>query len=293
MKAVSFFVGVAGGILIFLAGESGPLLTAGESDSAERPKQREQVQPALLRKIRPLYPNVQLVRRGAAPFFSRVKEIARVRLHDGKQRLVVRVGVTVPAGRVDHGWGELLIFRDADDALPMVRTSTFSIPLTHGSKIHLVAQRWLQFGTESLVSLVDEKSIKNFGEHGTGILDGLSVVAVRKALAVYLNKGREAFLESAPLSKHREKHVALPDRISRFEIYPSLVEDMRDCGFKYSDAWEGTVLVRLTPARKPQKRIILEIGTGATSAGIISDQVKLLLWETREQEPTDRPAPFP
>jgi len=66
---------------------------------------------------------------------------------------------------------------------------------------------------------------------------------------------------------------------------------MRDSGFKYSGAWEGTILARLTPAHKPHKRIILEIGTGASSAGITSDQVKLLLWETRQNEPTDRPTP--
>jgi len=218
MKAVSFFVCIAGGILIPLGfvQDSKQFLAAEEPDSAKQSQQSEQVDPVLLKKIRPLYPDIQLKRRGAASFFSRVKEVARVRLEGGKERLVVRVGVIVPAARVDHGWGELLIFRDADDALPMVRTSTFSIPLTPGSKIHLVAHRWLQFGTGSLVSLIDEKSIKHFGEHGTGILYGLSVAAVQRALAVYLNKGREAFLERAPIRKRSRKHVTLPDRISHF-----------------------------------------------------------------------------
>jgi len=65
-----------------------------------------QINPALLKKLRPLYPGVRL-QRGASgePFFFKVEEVARVRLKHGRERLVVRVGVTVPAARVDHGWG--------------------------------------------------------------------------------------------------------------------------------------------------------------------------------------------
>jgi hypothetical protein len=261
---------------------------------AQESQQAEGIDPGLLQNIRLLYPEVELRRRGGRPFFSAVQEVARVRLRDNTERRVVWVHLTIPAARVDHGRGELLIFEDAADARPMVRRQMHTLPVMRGSEIHLLENRWLRFGADSpLVCLTDEKSLRHFDEQGLGSLTmGLSVWAARIALDAYLHEGLEAFLERAPIRKHRERNVkSLPDRIRRFEIYPSLVEDMRYSGFKYSDAWEATLLVRLTPADEPRKAVVLEIGARASSAGIDSEDVELLLWETRTDEPTDRPAP--
>jgi len=54
---------------------------------------RGKVDAALLEKIRPLFPGVGEMRRGSRPFFAEVREIARLRLSDGNERLVVWVDV--------------------------------------------------------------------------------------------------------------------------------------------------------------------------------------------------------
>ena len=150
MKAVSLFVGI-GGILLSLGcvQESKESLAATVPDSAERSEQIAKVDldPVLLEKIRPLYPEVSLERRQGKPSFSTVKEVARVRLGDGRERLVVWVHLIIPAARVDHGLGDLLIFKDARDPLPMVRTSLHSLSVMGSSEIHLINERWLQFGS--------------------------------------------------------------------------------------------------------------------------------------------------
>jgi len=297
MKAVSLVVGIAGGILLSLGcvQETKESLVATVLNAAEGSEQIAKVDldPVLLEKIRPLYPKVRLERQQGEPSFSSVKEVARVRLGNGTERLVVWVHLVIPAAMVDHGLGDLLIFKDARDALPTVQKSLHSLSVMRASDIHLIKEHWLQFGTGSpLVSLVDEESLKHFGKHGTnGLFQGLSVEAVQSALDVYLKDGREAFLQRVPIAKHQERNVRnLPDRISRVEMYPSLTEDMRPSGFKYSSAWEGTILIRVIPADESEKPIVLEIGTKGWAEGITSDDVELHIWETRTDEPSDRPA---
>lgn len=296
MKTVSLFVGVAGGILLGLGFvcESKDSMAANDPGKVDRsePIGQARLDPMLIEKIRPLYPEVLVERRKNESFFSNVQEIARVRLRDGSERLVVWVQVIVPA-MVDHGWGELLIYKDASEAIPMIRKSSHSLSIMHASEIRLIKEHWLQFGAGSpLVSLVNEESLKHFGKHGTnGLFQGLSYQAVQPALDVYMKDGREAFLRKAPIAKHQERSVRnLPDRVSRVEMYPSLPEDMRSAGFKYSSAWEGTILIRVISTDESEKSIILEIGTKGWAEGITSDDVELHIWETRTDEPSDRPA---
>jgi hypothetical protein len=94
----------------------------------------------------------------------------------------------------------------------------------------------------------------------------------------------------APVRPHREREVGqLPQRISRFDMYPSLVEDSRVPGFKYYNSWEATVLVWLTPDDPSEDAVVLEIGARGLTEGIDVSEVDLLLWETRPDEPPDRP----
>ncbi|MEX1230112.1 MAG: hypothetical protein WEB58_07730 [Planctomycetaceae bacterium] len=252
----------------------------------------DQINATWLQKVRPLFPEVGLQRSGNRPFFAEVIEVVRVPLEDGQTRVVVWVKVIVPAARVDHGWGELMIFAQADDEQPLARRPTHTLPVFRASEISLVAGRWLQFGKRSsLVSLADLEALKHFQEHGLQrVLWGLSVVATERALVIYLNEGREAFLKQVPLAAGQEKPIQLPPRIRAVHFYHSLAEDMRYAGFKYSDTWEGTILVRLTPADEQSPPVTLEIGTRASSAGIEVEAVEMFLWKTLPTAPTDRPA---
>ncbi len=245
-----------------------------------------------LQRVKPLFPEVRDNRSGKQPFFAEVIEVVRVPLEDGQTRVVVWVKVIVPAARVDHGWGEVMIFAQADDEQPLARRNAFTLPIMRASEISLVAGRWLQFGKRGpLVSLADLEALKHFQEQGTpDLMWGLSVLATERALVIYLDEGREAFLKQAPLAPHQEKSVRLPARIRAVHFYHSLAEDMRYAGFKYSDAWEGTILVRLTPADEQSPPVTLEIGTRASSAGIEAEAVEMFLWQTLPTAPTDRPA---
>jgi hypothetical protein len=248
----------------------------------------------LLERVRPLYPNIRLEREEQGePFFTEVREIARVLADDGKERLVVGARWIIPLARTDRGGGEILIYEDIEDEIPIVRRGMFTLPIWSFSDIRLIERRWLQFGTdEVLISLVERDSLERFRKHGLGIFYvGLPRGAAERALNVYLEDGLEAFLELAPVRPHRAREVGqLPERISRFDLYPSLLEDSRLPGFKYYNSWEATVLVRLTPEDSSAEPIVLEIGARGLTEGIDVPDVELLLWQTRPDEPPDRPA---
>lgn len=181
-----------------------------------------------------------------------------------------------------------MLFKDADDALPVATISSF----VAGGDIRLVENRWVRFGEGPLVSLLEDESLHYFSRAGGGLLAGLSRAAARDILNVYLNEGRDAFMKMAPIRAGRGHRVrSLPDRVSRIELYPSLVEDFRGSGFRYWSPWEGTILVRITPADASQNPVILEMGAKGWAEGITSAEVELVLHETREEEPRDRPRP--
>jgi hypothetical protein len=111
---------------------------------------------------------------------------------------------------------------------------------------------------------------------------------------VYLNDGLSAFLKLAPIRARAPSERAvrtLPERASRVEMYPSRVEDFRPAGFRYSSAWEGTILVRVTPADPTQDTVVLEMGAQGRGEGIAIADVELFFADARTEEPTDRPAP--
>jgi hypothetical protein len=250
---------------------------------------REGIDPVLLEKVRPLYPNIQLKREGKAAFFSIVREVFRVRIDDATERLIVEVRVIVPAALVDHAWGAFLLFKDADDAVPIAKVHSWAVGFH--DKPQLVENRWVRFGDGPLVSLLEEESLKDFRRVGEGLLYGLARGAAKAALKVYLNEGLDAFLKLAPIRAGQKHKVgSLPQRVSRVEIYPSLVEDYRTSGFRYSSPWEGTILVRVTPADPKQDAVILDMGAKGWAEGITIADVELILQE-RRKEPTDRPGP--
>jgi hypothetical protein len=247
----------------------------------------EKIDPVLLEKVRPLYSNIRLKREGSAAFFSIVREVFRVRIDDTTERQIVEMRVTVPAALVDHAWGEFLLFKDADDTVPIAKVPTF----VAGRDIRLVENRWVRFGNGPLVSLLEDESLQDFSRAGQRLLDGMARSAAKEALKVYLNHGLDAFLELAPIRSGKKRAVgSLPQRISRVEIYPSLVEDYRMSGFRYSSPWEGTVLVRVTPADPTQESVILDMGAKGWAEGITVEDVELIIQE-RRKEPTDRPGP--
>jgi hypothetical protein len=250
---------------------------------------REGIDPVLLEKVRPLYPNIQLKREGSAAFFSIVREVFRLRIDDATERLLVEVRVIVPAARVDHGWGAFLLFKDADDPVPIAKVHSWALGFR--SKPRLVENRWVRFGNGPLVSLLEDESLQDFSRAGGRLLDGLARGAAKEALKVYLNEGLDVFLKLAPIRAGQKHKVgSLPQRVSRVQIYPSLVEDYRTSGFRYSSPWEGTVLVRVTPADPTQDAVILDIGAKGWAEGISVEDVELIIQERRE-EPTDRPGP--
>ncbi|MHC4642805.1 MAG: hypothetical protein ACYS32_14270 [Planctomycetota bacterium] len=250
---------------------------------------REGIDPVLLEKVRPLYPNIQLKREGTGAFFSMVREVFRVRIDDAKERLIVETRVIVPAARVDHGWGVFLLFKDTDDPVPIAKVHSWA--LGRRSKPRLIENRWVRFGDGPLVSLLEDESLQDFRRVGEGLLYGLARGAAKAALKVYLNEGLDAFLKLAPIRAGQKHKVgSLPQRVSRVEIYPSLVEDYRMSGFRYSSPWEGTVLIRVTPADPKQDTVILDMGAKGWAEGITVEDVELIIQERRE-EPTDRPGP--
>jgi hypothetical protein len=250
---------------------------------------REGIDPVLLEKVRPLYPNIQLKREGTDAFFSIVREVFRVRIDDATERLVVEVRVIVPAARVDHGWGVFLLFKDTDDPVPIAKVHSWAVGFR--DKPRLVENRWVRFGDGPLVSLLEDESLQDFSRAGGRLLDGMARGAAKAALKVYLNEGLDAFLKLAPIRAGQEHKVgSLPKRAGRVQIYPSLVEDYRTSGFRYSSPWEGTILVRVTPADPTQDAVILDMGAKGWAEGITIEDVELIIQETRE-EPTDRPGP--
>ncbi len=246
----------------------------------------------LVHKVLPLYPGVRTQRSDTrAPFIADVQQLARLPLADGTERLVLLVHVTVPAARFDHTYAELLIFEDAADQQPFVRDGLHRMRSLRD--LEVIGRHWLKLETHGpFVSLTDIDSLKYLRDRGPGVLiHEMSVAAARQALDIYKTEGRNAFLAAASIAPHRQRHVKLPDRIRHFDIYPGLVDEQRESRFEYSDAWEGTVLVRLTPARDGSKPIVLEMGARAPYFGIEVEDVEVFVWETRGEEPMDRPGP--
>ncbi len=149
----------------------------------------------------------------------------------------------------------------------------------------------MSFRDGPLVSLLEDESLKDFSRAGGRLLDGLARGAAKEALMVYLNDGLDAFLKLAPFRAGKKRAVgSLPQRVGRVEIYPSLVEDYRTSGFRYSSPWEGTILVRVTSADPTQESVILDMGAKGWAEGITVEDVELIIQE-RRKEPTDRPGP--
>jgi hypothetical protein len=196
--------------------------------------------------------------------------------------------VTVPAALVHHAWGAFLLFKDADDPVPIATVPTF----VAGRDIRLLENRWIRFGNGPLISLLEDESLQDFSRAGEGLLIGMARDAAKEALKVYLNDGLDAFLKLAPIRagcKHKVR--SLPQRAGRVEIFPSLINDYRLSGFRYWSPWECTVLVRATPADPTQDAVILDMGAKGWAEGITAEDVELLLQETRDKIPTDRPGP--
>jgi len=250
---------------------------------------RRDIDPVLLEKVRPLYPNIRLKREGKDPFFSIVREVLRVRIDDATERLIVEMRVTVPAACVDHAWGAFLLFKDADDPAPIAKVHSWSLGFR--DKPRLVENRWIRFGDGPLVSLLEDESLQDFSRAGEGLLIGMARGAAKAALKVYLNEGLDTFLELAPIRAGKKRAVgSMPQRAGRVEIYPSLVEDYRLSGFRYWSPWECTILVRLTPTDPTQDAVILDMGAKGWAEGITVEDVELIIQE-RRKEPKDRPGP--
>ncbi|UCG48812.1 MAG: hypothetical protein JSU94_03340 [Phycisphaerales bacterium] len=261
-----------------------------EEKAGAREANREGVDPLLLKKVRPLYPEIQLERAGTGAFFSVVREVFRVRVDDATERLLVEVQVIVPCAYTDHRWAEFLLFKDAEDSVPVSKVSSAS-GAGFGRRPQLVENRWVRFGDGPFVSLLEEESLQDFSGTGGCIMDGLARGAARAALRAYLNEGLEAFLKLAPIRAGQGRAVgSLPARVRRVEMYPSLVEDFRRSGLRYWSPWEGTILVRVTPADPTQDAVILDMGAKGWAEGITIADVELVL-EDRCEEPTDRPGP--
>ena len=196
----------------------------------------------------------------------------------------------VPCAYTDHRWAEFLLFRDSEDSVPISKVSSAS-GAGFRRKPELVENRWVRFGDGPLVSLLEEESLQGFSRTGGCIMDGLSRGAAMAALNVYLNEGLEAFLKLAPIRAGQRHRVgSLAARVRRVEMYPSLVEDFRRSGFRYWSPWEGTILVRVTPADLTQDAVILDMGAKGWAEGITISDVELVL-QDRCEEPTDRPGP--
>ena len=82
--------------------------------------------------------------------------------------------MTVPAALVDHAWGAFLLFKDADDPVPIAKVPTF----VAGRDIRLVENRWVRFRDGPLVSLLEDESLQDFNKAGEGLLIGMARGAV-------------------------------------------------------------------------------------------------------------------
>jgi len=298
LVTILFWIGIASVFSCRLA--IGQTSNAQPASSENLINQRDQtgvadeIDPILLAKVRPLFPSITLRPNGKDPFFSTVRQVASVTLKDGKKRLVVAILWKVPAAMVDHGGGQILIFDDGMNIVSLLQLPTFTLPFYDLSKIHLVDDRWLQFGDSPLLDLTEEKSLNYVRKYGMQVLFyKISLESVRKALTVYLTNGLGPFLKMAPVAKKQELFVKhLPQRINRVEIYPSLVEDFSDSGFRYSSNCKGAMLVRLTPNDKSQKPINLTMRVQIGAGGFDVADVKLFLLDMKYAKPTDRPMPY-
>jgi len=286
------FVWVVFAIYLWLGNHSKLKLTASENDSAEALNDKiAAVDPTVVKKIRPLYPDVTEHRQLGHPTFICVEEVARATRANGLSCSVVKVLTAIPSGAADHGGGDLLIFTNSRDSTPTYRRSLHSLPFID-QKIELVNDRWFRFGkTGALISLIDDNSLKHFAECGNeGLLNKFCHMACRRALIEYLRDGREKFLEGIPVKTSPEREFTeLPNRIESAVIYHSLVEDFRSSGFKYTTAWEGTIFAQVVPENNSKNPIVIEFGVTGEYEGIDDDDVKIFIWRTLVKEPLDRP----
>lgn len=246
----------------------------------------------ILERVRSLYPNVGESGRIGQPRFSRVEEVARATRDNGKSCSVIIVQISIPAAEVDHGIGDLLIFTDSLDPNPKYRVSLHSLPFPD-KRIEIVGDRWFRFGKSgSLITLVDDRSLRHFAECGLGdiLKDEFCLTACRGALNDYLTDGREKFLERAPVKASPECPSAeLPNRIQSAMIYPSLNEEFRASGFKYSTAWEATMFAKVIPVDKSEQPVFIEFGVAGEYDGIDQKDVKFFVWRVSAKAPNDRP----
>ncbi len=260
----------------------------GARDSLEN---RERIDPILLKKVSSLYPRIQLQPAETVAFFSIVREVFRVPVDDATERLMVEVRWVVP-GLSARGAGAFLLFKDAEDEVPISKVWTHAV--APGDDVLLVENQWVRFGNGPLVSLLEDESMRNLSWAVGNYLAVLARGAASGALNVYLNEGLSAFLKLAPIRARAPSEGAvrpLPGQASQVVMYPSRVEDFRSAGFRYSSAWDGSVLVRVTPADPTQDAVVLEMGAQGRGEGIAITDVELFVVDVRPGKPTDRPAP--
>ena len=246
----------------------------------------------LLEKIRHLYPEAIEHRQPGKPMYSIVQEIASPKDGNDSGYSIVVVEFIIPSSRVDHGTGELLIFKNVVDGVPIYRRSLHTIPNRSGN-FTVIDDRWLQVGDAGcIVSLTDDDSMRRFAKFGTQpLLNDFCLNSTRKALNSYLENGRATFLEGVPIKKGRNgDDFEFPDRIIEASIYPSMVQDFRSSEFEYSSPWEGTMYARIIPMDASAAPIIIEFGVTGEAEGIDEGDVKAFIWRTVTKEPEDRPA---
>ncbi|MGI9015135.1 MAG: hypothetical protein ACR2GY_12940 [Phycisphaerales bacterium] len=264
-----------GAVLVVAAAAA---MTSMQDDGdASRSGQTSAVDAAFLKRVQPLFANVKSER------FVTVREIAQLVDTDGREAHLVHVRWTIAAGEVEHGAGELLVFAGSNDAAqPLARMSTFTI----GSRFEVIDGRWLRLENDVLMPLT-VASFNHLADGCSMVARQLGLEAVTEALSRYMQAGSGGFLERV-LAVNKSADV-LPRQINAFVVYPSLVDDVRTSDFRYSSPWEVTVFVRLMPS-DGSLPVILELGACGASAGIDASMVRLVLWQTRDGVPGDRPA---
>lgn len=233
-----------------------------------------------LTDVRRLYPETTLRDDGRKPYFQTIDLVDEFVLGEQSYRIV-----WISRGRVRHPHTLIL-----DSAGRVLRQDWGLLQ----SEVEVIDGGWLRYRDHPLVNLNDQASLEHFLRHGHGaVLHRLAITRVEDALDVYLRNGRKAFLEQAPIRQYRDAHVRLPERVQAVEIYPSLVEDIRPSGFRYSSPWEATVFVRLIASEEGEVPRTLEIGASGWAEGIDASDVDLFLWATSPDDSDDRPASEP
>ena len=277
-------------VIVMLSGLAPLSMLAFDSPEKRDVIQTSTIDVLLLEKVRRLYPDATEQRRPGQRVYSVVQEVARASDGRGDACSIIAVQFVIPS-TVDHGTGDLLIFKSDHDLDPAYRMSLHRLP-NRGGKYTVINNRWLQIGDERcFVAMTDDVSLGQFAKFGTQtLLSEFCLNATKNALNQYLEKGRAAFLERASLKKSLERDfVELPDRIIGASIYHSMVEDMRCSEFKYSSAWEGTMLAQIIPTDADALPIVIEFGITGEEEGTGDNDMKVFVWRAVTKEPEDRP----